>query len=384
MASSQFSTGSLGAYTDIKTASIVCMTCRGQCQLSWRVCPICEAAPRLDVGGYSFVGAKRTLYDASTGPALANSVVFLGRAHRPKAGSVGASDVVVESPEVQKFEIAMKSVPLDGEASSVEMARREIQVFQSLGSKHPNLLPLLFGAETESELVLLTPYAPGGDLHALTCVNESTYRCLEEVDAGALTSQLLAGLMALHGARCLHGDVKPQNVFLTEADGAFVAQWGDFGLARFIPEGEEGVPGEGGTPGYMAPEMVGHEVGTTRSMVSYSVDLFALGVMLYQLLSSMSPFDPPSNVRALLEFDDGCWDPLAPSAREFVTLILDKDPKARGTSLALSTHPWLEAAAQAPRGVEREIMAPQTEKGIRFHTAEAVLELQRIQPQDLS
>lgn len=360
------------AKTEIANASIVCGTCDTVCALSARLCAVCEAAPQLHVGDYSFKGAKRMIYDATKGPALSNSVVFLGRA-------TGRAHLPTEEPdEIEgptEMQIAMKTVPLDSEASSIEMARREIQVFQSLGSKHPNLLPLLFGAETEEEIVLLTPYAPGGDLHSRTCVAGSTFNCLEEQDAGHLAQQILTGLAALHGQRYVHGDIKPHNVFLTEADGSLVAQLGDFGLTRRIPDGAEGVPSEGGTPGYMAPEAVGHVIGEARPSVTFAIDLFALGIMIYELLSSMSPFDPPSNCRAPLEFDECCWEPLTPEAVTFVTVLMERSPEARGTAAEALRHPWLALAASKSRDGKREVYAPEPDRSIRFHSMERVWEL---------
>lgn len=364
------STGSADARTQITAASVVCGTCRMKCAISCRTCPVCEAAPRLNLGGYSFLGEKKALYDASTGPALANSIVFLARARSPTASSAR------QEQGEDEMQIAMKLVPLEGEPSSVEMAKREIQVFQSLGSsKHPNLLPLLFGAETETELVLLTPYAPSGDLDSMTRVAGGVYKCLEECDGAALASQLLAGLSSLHSLRYIHCDFKPQNIFLTEIDGALVAQIGDFGLTRRVPRGEEGVECLGGTSGYMAPELVGREGSGPGPTVTFAADLFALGVVIYQLLSSMAPFDPPSNVRAPLEFDEACWAPLLPSAREFVATLLAREPEARSTASELLSHPWIAAAAGSPRDALRQKFAPKPEPGIRFHTAAKVQEL---------
>jgi serine/threonine protein kinase len=282
--------------------------------------------------------------------------------------------------DVEEISIAMKTVPFDSDPDSVKMARREIQVFQSLGSRHPNLLPLLFGAETESELVLLTPYAPSGDLYSLTNVAGGTFKCLEEQDAGNLCEQILTGLVALHGQRIMHGDIKPHNVFLTKADDGFVAQLGDFGLSRKVGSEEEGVPSEGGTPGYMAPEMVGHLQGTERPLVSFGADLFAMGIMTYELLSSMSPFDPPSNVRAPLEFDDGCWEPLDPQARVFVERLLEKKNQDRGTAADALDHPWMAAAAVVERGKKREMWAPRPDDKLRFHSMSRVWEISGLGP----
>jgi len=373
---------SLGrGHTEIASASIVCGTCDQRCRLTARCCDVCEAAPRLKVGGYSFMGAKKTLYDASKGPALSNSVVFLGRAKGPADDEPSEADG--EAGEEDIITIAMKTVPLDSEPDSVEMARREIQVFQSLGSRHPNLLPLLYGAETESELVLLTPYAPGGDLYKLTNVAGGAFKCLEEQDASHLASQILTGLAALHGQRIMHGDIKPHNVFLThdKAEGSFVAQLGDFGLSRYVASAE-GVPSEGGTPGYMAPEMVGWREGTARPLVSFGADLFAFGIMQYELLSSMSPFDPPSNVRAPLEFEDDCWEPLAPQVREFVRILLAKQAEDRSTAEDLLNHPWIDLGAAAERGRKRSSYAPSPADKLRFMEMSKVWEIFGTSPQE--
>mmetsp|Transcript_44746 Transcript_44746/g.133690 ORF Transcript_44746/g.133690 Transcript_44746/m.133690 type:complete len:388 (-) Transcript_44746:102-1265(-) len=369
------STGSQEARTELAAASVVCGTCRMKCALSCRTCPVCEAAPRLNLGGYSFLGEKKALYDASTGPALANSIVFLARARSPSTVSDerGGGE--------NEMQIAMKLVPLEGEPSSVEMARREIQVFQALGSsKHPNLLPLLYGGETETELVLLTPYAPSGDLDSLTHIAGDVFKCLEECDAAALASQLLAGLAALHSVRYIHGDFKPQNIFLTEIDGALVAQLGDFGLTQHVPRDAEGVTSLGGTSGYMAPELVGRVNGGPLPVVTFASDLFALGVVMYQLLSGMAPFHPPSNVRAPLEFDEVCWAPLLPTAQELVTILLAREPGLRGTAEQHGDHPWLAAAGGMPRGVPRKKYGPAPDPGIRFHTAGRVQELSAYVP----
>jgi len=382
------STSSIGkAYTEIASASIVCGSCQQRCPLASRICVICEAAPQLKVGGYSFMGAKKTLYDASKGPALSNSVVFLGRAKGP-ADTEGDHHGVQADDEPsgeEELMIAMKTVPFDSEPDSVEMARREIRVFQSLGSRHPNLLPLLFGAETETELILLTPYAPGGDLYLLTNVAGGTFKCLEEQDAGHLASQILTGLAALHGQRIMHGDVKPHNVFLTKAEGCFVAQLGDFGLSRYVAT-SEGVPSEGGTPGYMAPEMVGasFQRDEGRPLVSFGADLFAFGIMIYELLSSMSPFDPPSNVSAPLEFEDDCWEPLDSQARVFVKQMLAKKSEDRGEANDTLEHPWIEKAAAAERGRSRTAYAPRPDDKLRFHSMARVWQISGLSPHSSS
>merc|ERR1719272_1596352 len=102
--------------------------------------------------------------------------------------------------------------------------------------------------------------------------------------------------------------------------------------------------------------------------------------MMYELLSSMSPFDPPSNVRALLEFDEGCWEPLDPQAQAFVEELLAKKAEARGTSRSALEHPWLAAAAIVERGRKREIYAPTPNDTIVFHSMARVWEISGMAP----
>lgn len=354
---------------EIQRATVECHSCKTPIALSDRVCEICDAAPQLKVGGYNFREARQTLYDASKGVALSNSFVFLGHARTVDGAR---QDDQGENAQEGEILIAMKTVPLDGEKSSVEMARREIQVFQEMGSGMPNLLPLLFGAETDQELVIFTPYAPGGDLHKLTSKAGGVFWCVEEEDVGALMTQILSGLIALHKKRYVHGDMKPQNIFLTPVKGAYVAQIGDFGLTRRIPERATGVPSEGGTPGYMAPESVGHIAGQPRPLISYSIDMFALGIMAYELLAGMSPFCPPSNVKQKLEFDTLSWSLLAPEAQDFVTKLMEKKPDARLTSEEAFEHAFIKVAPTRPREQPRPSYAPQLDSKLQFHTQDEV------------
>merc|ERR1712137_1321534 len=286
--------------------------------------------------------------------------------------SIGAAIGSVQpNAEVEVLQIALKTVALNAESENLQMARNEIEVFQRLNTVHPNLLPLLFGADTGTELVLLTPYAPGGDLQDLTGMGHA-FKCLEEADAGGLFSQMLAGLIALHSVGFVHCDVKPANVFLTEIGGLYRAQLGDFGLTRYVEPGSHGFRATGGTFMYIAPEA---EL-ASESLISFPADLFAVGVMCYQLLSAMSPLFESSghNGRELL-FEENCWRSLTPAAREFVKMLLATDPEARGTAQSAAGHAWFEAAVNVQRGLPRNSRAPKPDTALRFHTFNSIWEL---------
>jgi eukaryotic-like serine/threonine-protein kinase len=103
---------------------------------------------------------------------------------------------------------------------------------------------------------------------------------LTDAEARAIGLQLCAGLAEAHRNHVIHGDLKPQNILLSRAaDGAVRAVIMDFGLAQ----GPRERGSSGGTPGYMAPELV---AGGATSVAS---DLYALGVILHELVSGLRP-----------------------------------------------------------------------------------------------
>src|SRR5437867_2084171 len=109
---------------------------------------------------------------------------------------------------------------------------------------------------------------------------------LPEPEARAIALQVCAGLSEAHSKGVIHGDLKGANVILTNAaDGATRAVITDFGLAHMPGTshlgGRSGRPG--GTPGYMAPEQKGGTKATAAS------DIYALGVMLYEMLAGRRP-----------------------------------------------------------------------------------------------
>jgi eukaryotic-like serine/threonine-protein kinase len=115
---------------------------------------------------------------------------------------------------------------------------------------------------------------------------------LESVRAATLVWQIAQALQAAHTAGLVHRDVKPANVLLNDQG---LAKLADFGLVRRISELEQaGVP-IAGTPTYMAPELFEGVPASHRS------DLYAVGVMLYYLLSARLPFTSDQISRLVLK-----------------------------------------------------------------------------------
>jgi tetratricopeptide (TPR) repeat protein/predicted Ser/Thr protein kinase len=159
-----------------------------------------------------------------------------------------------------------------------------------------------------------------------------------------IAAELARGLAHAHAAGVLHRDLKPSNVVLTTDGGAKIL---DFGLSRLFGSGS----GEaGGTPGYMAPEQWRGEADDERT------DLFAVGVMLHQMLTGRLPYEVKEGRSAAL--DPGPPPPLDALPREvrpFLGRALSREPAGRPRNARAALESLLEAerALGSRRGTRR-------------------------------
>ena len=183
-----------------------------------------------------------------------------------------------------------------------------------------------------------------------------------------IATQIAEGLAELHANGVVHRDLKPENVMLTAQRGIKLL---DFGLARhtLVQVDEPGLPGrptmlEGGsiatvsgTPGYMAPEQC------TGEPIDARVDVFALGVILYELVAGERLFrgaTPAALITATLEqtpaLSQGAWAAVPARLREHTARMLARDPAGRfadGASLLAALRELtLEISAQRAPGSE--------------------------------
>ncbi|CAK0790049.1 unnamed protein product, partial [Prorocentrum cordatum] len=239
-----------------------------------------DAAPpgaALQLGEWEFCGGTTVIYPAAG--TLSNSIVIVGRAARMGPGA-GAKAAIM---------VAAKVVALDsGSREELDAIRREHEVLREISNAHPHVLPMLDFVEAPTGLVLLTRFAPRGDLSA--CLPRNT--CAEEAELRKLSRQLLSALAFLHGRSIIHGDVKPSNVLLTELGGAMAAQLADFGLSRRVPLGQTFVHlcQVQGSHGFIPAEVM------HRQELHFASDLFALGVLVFRYLGGYDPFYPASKV----------------------------------------------------------------------------------------
>lgn len=238
-------------------------------------CPVCHGR---------FDNATFCPRDGSRLETAADAGALLGGRYRliRKVGE-GAMGVVFEAEHVSiRRRVAVKILQrtLVASPEMVERLRREAEVTSGLG--HPNIVECLdFGTE-DGQVYLVMEWLDGENL------DQRLEREPMSLDAALdIAAQACSGLAEAHERGIVHRDLKPANVFLThDRTGAVRVKILDFGIAKLAAEQTQ-LTTTGvliGTPNYMAPEQaLGHAVDARA-------DIYALGVILYELVTGHVPF----------------------------------------------------------------------------------------------
>ena len=200
----------------------------------------------------------------------------------------GAFGIVYRASQPQiGREVAIKAVPpeLANHPDFVRRFEREAQIVARL--EHPHIVPLYDYWREPDAAYLVMRFLRGGSLEELLKVGP-----LETDRAASLLDQVAAALSAAHRQGVVHRDVKPGNVLLDEEGNAYLT---DFGVAldSGSPERSTGTMMRG-TPAYLSPEQV------RLDPASPQTDVYALGIVTYEMLTALHPF-PETSLRALLD-----------------------------------------------------------------------------------
>jgi hypothetical protein len=199
----------------------------------------------------------------------------------------GMSRVFVAREHALGREVVIKVLPPDLAAGvNRDRFRREVQLAARLS--HPYIVPLLHAGEHEELLWFTMPYIPGESLRT-RLQREGAFQLPEVI---RLLRDVVEALAYAHSRGVIHRDIKPGNI-LSDGQHALVT---DFGVAKALnaalPLGGPGHTTSGmaiGTPAYMAPEQLAADPDA-----DHRVDIYAVGLLAYELLSGASPFAAPS------------------------------------------------------------------------------------------
>ncbi|MCX5732470.1 MAG: serine/threonine-protein kinase, partial [Deltaproteobacteria bacterium] len=255
----------------------------------------------------------------------------------------GGFGVVFEARDRELGRLVAVKVVRPRRGVDPSMLRAEAEAAATL--HHPNIVTVhdLGSAHGEGWLVLEL-------LRGDTLEDRMRRGRLPTAEALRIGTEIARGLAHAHHAGVVHRDLKPSNVFVCD-DGAVKIL--DFGLSRVFGSGSGP---EGGTPAYMAPEQWRREVEDERA------DVFALGVMLHEMLTSQRPFAVESGRSTAL--DDGPVPELpvnaAPKAiRALVRRAMSRsrDDRPRDGAAVLEAMLEVRVAADAGRTRRRVILA---------------------------
>jgi serine/threonine-protein kinase len=266
-----------------------------------------------------------------------------------------ADDLRLEQP------VALKFLPADvaKDPKRLALLRHEVKLARRVA--HPNVCRVYDLADHDGQPFLTMEFIDGEDLASLL----RRIGRLPEDTGIEKARQLCSALAAVHEQGLLHRDLKPGNVML---DGRGQVRLTDFGLAvaaeSIAPE-DIGA----GTPAYMAPEQLAGKEVTARS------DLFALGLVLYEMFTGKKPFHARSRADLLREYAEGAPSKpsshvsgLNPAVERVIVRCLERDPQDRPRSVydvlaALPGGDPLAAAVAAGETPSPEMVAEAGESG---------------------
>ena len=230
--------------------------------------------------------------------------------------------------------VAIKTLRREIGASDEFVRRFELEARAAGRISNPHCVTIFESGKSEELgglLYLVMEYLNGESLGARVERGRMNPR-----DAIKVAIEIASGLAAAHDEGIVHRDLKPDNVFLVSTPGGeFHAKVLDFGIAKAMGEDAK-LTQSGviiGTPYYMSPEQC------TAQEVDERTDLYALGTILYEMLSGRTPFISPTPIAVLVEVVNKTPPtllelgvPISPELNAFVMRLLSKEPDERPVS----------------------------------------------------
>ncbi len=242
-------------------------------------------------------------------------------------GGGGMSRVFLATERALDRRVVVKVLPPELTAGvNRDRFRREIQIAARL--QHPHLVPLLSAGQAGDILWYTMPFIEGETLRA----HLERHGRLGAAQVVRIVHDVVDALAHAHERGLVHRDIKPENI-LVQGNHALVT---DFGVAKAI---SAALPGSSattvgvavGTPAYMAPEQIAADPAADHRM-----DLYAVGLLAYELLSGASPFTDPSPQATLAKQLTHRPTPphldrpdVSPALSRVIMRCLEKEPAAR-------------------------------------------------------
>jgi serine/threonine protein kinase len=258
----------------------------------------------------------------------------------------GMSEVYLALDIHTNQKVAIKLVHRD-QTEYYERFRREITALTTLS--HDHILPVFDSGEYGPWCYMVTPYIEGGTLCQRLKQGPLTLK-----ETAILLEQVASALQCAHDHGILHRDIKPSNILLRDGHHAYL---GDFGLVKNLGDASS-LTQTGfliGTPKYMAPELI-------DSPSSKASDLYALGVVLYQMLTGDVPFSSTTpmgiywkHLQERPPLPSTINPVITPQVEEVILRALAKNPRHRFQSVQALAQAYRDAIDITPKMIPATI-----------------------------
>ncbi|KAJ1828168.1 spindle assembly checkpoint kinase, partial [Coemansia sp. RSA 2599] len=224
------------------------------------------------------------------------------------------------------------------ESKIEKQLRREVEIQTHL--RHPHILRLYGYFHDEKRVYLILEYASEGEMYKLLQKQGS----FTEPAAAKYIAQMASALEYLHAKHVIHRDIKPENLLLNANGDLKIA---DFGWSVHAPNSRRRTLC--GTLDYLPPEMV---EGRDHNA---SVDLWSLGVLMYEFLVGVPPFEDlqshKATYRRIAKVDLHIPQYVSPEAADLITRLLQYDGARRLPLNEVLQHPWILKHIPDPRAI---------------------------------
>ncbi len=270
--------------------------------------------------------------------------VLGGRYQLQERIGVGGMSVVYRALDTQTDSVVGIKTLKEEYCSDVEFVRRFLnEIKATAGLQHPNIVKIYDQGEEDGMPFIVMEFIEGITLKDyIVALQTVKWR-----DALNITAQVLSAVACAHEHKVIHRDIKPQNIMITDAGQIKLT---DFGIARVVSSStKQAKPDSAGSVHYLSPEQA------RGGFVDERSDIYSIGIMLYEMVTGVVPFDGESHVSIALKHIDGhivpphTVDPDIPrGVSDLIMMATNKNPLQRFQS-AEEMYDRMKKVAENPK-----------------------------------
>lgn len=225
--------------------------------------------------------------------------------------------------------VAIKTIPLNANQSSLSEVQSEIELMSKLRNEH--IVKYIDSKPTEDFLYIVMEYAEGGSLQHL----QKKYSNFNEQLASQYIHQVLLGLQYLHSQSIIHRDIKAANILLNNN----VAKLSDFGISVDLSKGTKDDADFQCSPYWAAPEVINMESITEKA------DIWSLGITAIEMCTGQPPYYDLAPIPAMFKIVQNQETPLPENIshefKDFLLGCLNRNVTFRKSTSELLNHNWI-------------------------------------------